>query len=61
MGFKPVDILHTVQMLYQLSYRGNSAGQTKSLNVIQGQKHLSSDKLSNSELSTEDYTVVVHN
>ena len=39
-GTQTHDILLTMQMLYQLSHRGSSAGQAESLNVMQGQRHL---------------------
>ena len=42
------DILRTRQMLYQLSYRGSSAGQAKSLKVILGQRWLFLDTQGNS-------------
>ena len=41
---KTCDILCTRQTFNQLSHRGSSAGQAKSLNVMQGQRHLSPDK-----------------
>ena len=40
--------LHTVQMLYQLSHRGSSAGQAESLKVMQVQRCLSPDGHGNS-------------
>ena len=42
------DVLHTRQMLYQLSHRGSSAGQAESLKFIQGKGRLSPDKQGNS-------------
>ena len=47
-GTRTRDVLHTVQMLYQLSHRGSSAGQAESLNVMQRQSCLSPDKQGNS-------------
>ena len=41
-GIRTRDIRLTRPMLYQLSYWGSSAGQAESLNVIQGQRCLSS-------------------
>ena len=43
-GIRTCDILRARPTLYQLSHRGSSAGQAKSLNVIQGQRCLSPDK-----------------
>ena len=42
------NILHTMQMLYQLSHQGSSAGQAKSLKFLQGKGHLSPDGQGNS-------------
>ena len=36
-GTQTCNILHTMYMLYQLSYRGSSAEQAKSFKSIQGQ------------------------
>ena len=47
-GIQTCDVLRTRQTLYQLSHQGSSAGQAESLNVIQGQRHLFSDKQGNS-------------
>ena len=47
-GTQTCDVLHTRQTLYQLSHRGSSAGQAKSLNVMQRQSRLSPDKQGNS-------------
>ena len=40
-GTRTRNILHAVQMLYQLSHRGSSAGQAESLKVMQVQRYLS--------------------
>ena len=40
-GTRTHDVLHSRQMLYQLSHRGSSAGRTESLKFIQGKWHLS--------------------
>ena len=37
-GTRTHDILHTMQMLYQLSHQGSSAGQAESLRFMQGQR-----------------------
>ena len=47
-GTRTHDVLHTRQMLYQLSHRGSSAGQAESLNVVQRQSRLFPDKQGNS-------------
>ena len=47
-GIRTCDVLRARQTRYQLSHRGSSAGQAKSLNVIQGQRHLFPDKWGNS-------------
>ena len=43
-GIRTRNILRTRQTLYQLSHRGSSAGQAKSLNIMQGQMRLFPDK-----------------
>ena len=57
-GIQTRDILCTRQKLYQLSYRGSSAGQAESLNVMQRQRRLSPDKQGNSYLSTVEWAGV---
>ena len=46
------DIQHTVQMFYQLSHLGSSAGQAESLRFIQVQRRLFSVRHGYSKLST---------
>ena len=42
-GIQTHNILHTVQMLYQLSHQGSSTVQAESLKFTQGKGHLSPD------------------
>ena len=46
-GIQTRNILHTKQMLYQLSHRGSPAGQAESLKVMRYKGRLSPDKQGN--------------
>ena len=51
------EILHAMQVVYQLSHRGTPAGQAESFWFIQGKRYLFPVRQGYSKLSTMSYNV----